>query len=140
MRTKPSATSAYITPASSPPATTSRKKLMGYSEVGIDDFLVASYLVGRAVGDLAAVIEHHNPVGNVHHHAHVVLDEHQRRAEVVVDVEDEAAHVLLFLEVHARHRLVEQHQLRLRGERAPELDALLQAVRQPPDRGPADVL
>src|SRR6185295_9100140 len=43
-------------------------------------------------------------------------------------------------EVHARHRLVEQHQLGLRGERAAELDALLQAVGQPSDRRPADML
>ena len=63
-----------------------------------------------------------------------------RGAEMVVDVEDEAAHVLLFLEVHAGHRLVEQQQLRLGGERAAELDALLQAVGQPPDRRLADVL
>ena len=58
----------------------------------------------------------------------------------VVDVEDEAAHVLLLLDVHAGHRLVEQQQRRLGGERARELDALLQAVGQPPDRRLADVL
>ncbi len=55
-------------------------------------------------------------------------------------VEDEAAHVLLLLEVHAGHRLVEQQQLRLHGERAAELDALLQAVGQLADRRLADVL
>src|SRR5262245_42907001 len=111
MRTKPRATSEYITPASSPPATTSRKKLMSYSEIGVDHFPVRFDLGRHAVGDLAAVVEHHHAVGDVHHHAHVVLDEDDGGAEVVVDVEDEAAHVLLFLEVHAGHRLVEQQNL-----------------------------
>src|SRR5262245_50603129 len=124
MRTKPSATSAYITPASSPPATTSRKKLMGDSQIGVDHLLVLLDLGRHAVGDLAAVVEHHHPVGDVHHHAHVVLDQDEGGAELVVDVKDEAAHVLLFLEVHSRHRLIEQQQLGLRGERAAELDAL----------------
>src|SRR5215831_20951538 len=104
MRTKPKATREYITPASRPPATTSRKKLMSYSEISIDDLLILLDLGRDAVGDLAAVVEHHHAVGDVHHHAHVVLDQDQRGAEVVVDVEDETAHVLLFLEVHSRHR------------------------------------
>src|ERR1043165_8134186 len=108
MRTKPSATSEYITPASSPPASTSRKKLMSDSQIGVDHLLVLLDLGRYAVGDLAAVVEHHHAVGDVHHHAHVVLDQDERGAEVVVDVEDEAAHVLLFLVVHARHRLVEE--------------------------------
>ena len=38
--------------------------------------------VGRAVGDLAAVVEHGDVVGQVHHHADVVLDEDDRRAEL----------------------------------------------------------
>ena len=49
-------------------------------------------------------------------------------------------HVLLLLEVHAGHRLVQQQQLRLHGQRAAELDALLQAVGQLADRHLADVL
>jgi len=43
---------------------------------------------------------------------------------------DEARHVLFSSGVHARHRLVEQQQRRLQGERARELDALLQSVRE----------
>ena len=93
-----------------------------------------------AVGDLAAVVEHHDPVGDVHHHPHVVLDQRDRRAELVVDVEDEAAHVLLLLDIHSRHRLVEQQQLRLHRQRAAELDPLLQPVGQPADRRLADRL
>src|SRR6266850_6208511 len=147
MRTKPSATRAYITPASSPPASTSMKKISSiedpsvrHPEVGVDHLLVAAHLVGRAIGELAAVVEHHHAVGDVHHHAHVVLDQNDGGAIVVVDVEDKAAHVLLFLEVHSGHGLVEQQDRRLGGKRSAQLDALLQAVGQPPDRRLADVL
>src|SRR5712671_6059014 len=56
-----------------------------------------------------------------------------------VGVDDVARHVLLFLQVHAGHRLVEQEQIGLHGERAAELDPLLQAVRQAPDRRLADL-
>src|SRR5262245_37092425 len=100
--TKPSATSEYITPASSPPISTSKKNcmLVRDAEVRVDHALVAAHLIGRAVCDLAAIIEHHHAVRQIHHHAHVVLDQHHRRAHLVIDVEDEAAHVLLLLEVH----------------------------------------
>ena len=57
-----------------------------------------------------------------------------------VRLDDEAAHVLLLLAVHARHRLVEQQQLRLHRQRAAEFDALLQAVGQLADRRLADRL
>ena len=42
------------------------------------------HLGRRAVGDLLAVVEHHDAVGQVHHHAHVVLDQRDRGAERVV--------------------------------------------------------
>ena len=99
-----------------------------------------AHLFRRAVADLLAVIEHDDAVGDVHHHAHVVLDQHDRRAVVVVDVEDEAAHVLLLLDVHAGHRFVEQQDGRLGGQRAAQFDALLQSVGQARHRRLADVL
>ena len=110
------------------------------AEVRVDDGLAAADRGGIAVADLAPVVEHDDAVGNVHHHAHVVLDQHDRRAVLLVDVEDEPAHVLFLLDVHAGHRLVEQQQRRLGGQRARELDALLQAVRQSADGRLADVL
>ena len=83
---------------------------------------------GSAFGDLAAEIEHHQAVRQVHHHAHVVLDHDDRHAQLLVEVDDVAGHVLLLLEVHAGHRLVEQDQLGLQGDGAGKLDALAQAV------------
>src|SRR5664279_2915526 len=106
IRTKPSATSEYSMPAIKPPSTVSRKNpmvqsLMRGAEIGFDHVRVVSDLVRRAVADLLAVIEHHHPVADVHHHAHVVFDQHHGGPELVIHVQDEAAHVLLFLDVHA---------------------------------------
>src|SRR5207248_1347608 len=158
MSTKPSATSEYMSPAATPPMSTSAKKaglpamsangvtrprstsLMRHSEIGVEHRLVLAHLVGRAVGDLAPVVQHDHAVGDVHDHAHVVLDERDRRAELAVDVEDEAAHVLFLLDVHAGHGLVEEQQLRLGGQRARQLHALLQAVGQRAGRHLADGL
>ena len=104
------------------------------AEVGADDVGVALHLVGHAGGDRYAEVDDHHPVGEVHDQAHVVLDHDDRDVELVADVEDVAGGVLGLLEVHAGHRLVEQQQLGLHGQRATELDALLHAVRQQPDR------
>src|SRR5207302_1529837 len=159
MSTKPSATSEYISPAKTPPISTStrnagvpamslngataiayRSSIMGDAQICVEHRLVAPHLGGRAVGDLPAVVQHDHPVGDVHDHAHVVLDERDRRAELLIDVEDEAAHVLLLLDVHPGHRLVEQQEPGLGGQRPGELDALLQAVGQAARRRLADRL
>jgi hypothetical protein len=86
------------------------------------------------------VVEHHDAIRQVHHDTHVVLDQRNRGAELIVHVEDEAGHVLLLFQIHSRHRLVEQQQFRPHGERAAELDALLQAVWQAADRDAPDLL
>src|SRR5262245_12699610 len=147
--TKPRATSEYMRPAKMPPMSTSTKKVgpvtmsrkgptstahrasaMLHSQIGVEDGRVLAHGVGRALGDLAPVVEHRHPVRDVHHHAHVVLDERDGGAELAVDVENEAAHVFLLFDVHARHRLVEQEELGLGGQGPRQLDALLQPVRQ----------
>src|SRR3546814_1493129 len=85
-----------------------RKSLMACpsirdAEISVDHVLIGSHFVRRAVADLLAVVENDHAVCEVHHHAHVVLDQHDRRAVVVVDVEAEAAHVLLLLERSEEH-------------------------------------
>src|SRR5690242_21560182 len=89
-----------------------------YSQVRLDHHRIAPNLVRWAVGNLAAVVQHHDTVGYVHHYAHIMLDQRDGGAEVVVHVEDEAAHVLLLLDVHAGHRLVQEHQIGFSGQRA----------------------
>ena len=56
--------------------------LNGHAEIGVDHGLVGLHLVRRAVGDLDAVIEHDDAIGQIHHHAHVVLDQRDGGAEM----------------------------------------------------------
>src|SRR5574343_1446228 len=140
--TKPRATSEYSMPAIRPPNRVSRKNAIFLfllsvrgAEVSPDHVFVVAHFIGRAVADLLAVVQHHDAVRDVHHHAHVVLDQHDGGAEFVVHVEDEAAHVLLFFQVHAGHRLVQQQHLRLHGQRAPQIHPLLQTIGQLPHGG-----
>src|SRR5690606_34476548 len=139
MSTKPSATSAYSMPDIRPPIIVSTRKPISSSsiagaKVGTYHFGVAADLVGRAVADLLAVVEHHDAIGNVHHHTHVVLDKHDGGAVLVVDIEDEATHVLLFLDVHAGHGVVQQQDAGLHGEGPAQVDALLETIGQTPHR------
>ena len=106
----------------------------------VDDLPVASHFLRLSVGDLVAVVEHDDAIGQIHDDADIVLNQRDRRAEFGVHVENEAAHVLLFFEIHAGHRLVEKQKVRLHGERPSQLDALLQAVGQTADRLSADAL
>src|SRR2546430_17298750 len=111
MATNPTATSEYFTPASKPPVSTSMKNCMDprpssvrHAEIGVDDGLVAPDVLRAAVGDLAAIVEHDQVVGEIHHDADVVLDENHRRAELAVGVHDERAHLLLLLRSHPGQR------------------------------------
>src|SRR6266404_9126637 len=67
-----------------------RSTSLGVTEVRLDDGRVGADLLRRALGDLLAHVEHGHAVGDVHHHAHVVLDEDDGRAPLLVDVQDEA--------------------------------------------------
>src|ERR687893_3326650 len=84
-----------------------------HAEVGVDHILVALDLLRQPVGDADPVVEHHDAVAQIHHYAHVVLDERDRGAEMLAHVEHEAAHILLLLHIHAGHRLVEQEEVGL---------------------------
>jgi hypothetical protein len=86
------------------------------------------------------VIEHEHAIGQIHHHAHIVLDQRDGGAVMRIDVEDEAGHVLLLLQIHPCHRLVEQQQVGFHGESAAELDPLLQTVGELADLNLANVL
>ena len=55
----------------------------------------------------------------------MVLDEEDGQAEVLARFADERGQLVRFLRVHAGGRLIEQEQLRLRGERAGDLEAAL---------------
>src|SRR5206468_7721693 len=114
-----------MTPESNPPIRTSRKNCMGSettfavasrirwhrrrkssltplarAQVCPDDDRVRANVVWRSFGDLLAVIEHDDMIRDVHHHAHVMLDQQDRRTEMLVHIQDEAGHVLLLFHVH----------------------------------------
>src|SRR5229473_1801077 len=153
MRTKPRATREYMSPAATPPKSTSVRKvrlpamsakgatstlrsssIMGDPEIGVDDGGVGAHGIGHALGNLAAVVQDHHAIGDIHHHAHVVLDQRDGGPELVVHVEHEAAHVFLLLDVHPGHGLVEKEELGLGGEGAGQLHPLLEPVGQPARR------
>src|SRR2546428_1814076 len=110
---------------------------LGLAEICLDDARVRPHIVGRALGDLLAHVEHRDTVGDVHDHAHVVLDQDHGDAPLLVDVEDDARHVLFFLVIAPAHRLVEEQDLRVERHRPSQLAALLQAVRPGPRPAPA---
>src|SRR3546814_8817211 len=82
--------------------------LVAGAEIGLNDVWVLADFVGHAVADLLAVIQNHDTIGNIHDHAHVVLDKDDGGVIFVVHIQYEAAHVLLFFDDHAGHGLVQQ--------------------------------
>src|SRR5262245_45447560 len=119
---------------------TGRSSSLGLAEVGLDDERVGAHLVRGALGDLLAHVEHRDAIGDVHHHAHVVLDQDDRGPPLLVHVEDEPRHVLLLLLVHPAHWLVQQEDLGIEGQGPAQLDALAQAVGERARRPAAQVL
>ena len=77
----------------------------------------------RALGDRLAIGEHHDAVGELHHRAHHVLDEHDGRA-LVADGADQAQRPVHLRRRQAGEHLVEEQQLRPRRQRARELEEL----------------
>ena len=124
-----------------------------FAQVGGNNLGVVLDFFRRALGDLLAEVQHHNPVGDVHHHPHVVLHQddtahavpQHRRIRVgdalaFEDIDDKAGDVLFFFQVHAGHRLIQQQDFRFQRQSPPQLHALAHAVGQRADRVLADRL
>src|SRR2546426_7472125 len=74
-------------------------RVVGSATAGIpqgcfDDERIGPHVVGRAFSDLLAPVEHRDAGGDVHDHAHVVLDQDHSEAPLLLDVGDEARPVL----------------------------------------------
>ena len=99
------------------------------AKVGLDDPGIAPDRLRRPLRDLLAVIEHHDALGDVHHHVHVVLDEHDGLARAV-----ERPDLLLHLVDHRRidggGRLVEQDEVGVGHERGGKGEELALAIGQ----------
>src|SRR5450759_1222705 len=104
------------------------------SQVGLNDLGVGLDLGWGSGRDRDAEVEGHDRVGDVHDEVHVVLDQDHGELELVFDLEEIPGHVFGFLEVHARDRFVEEEQLGVHGQCPAQLDALLDPVREQPDR------
>ncbi|MCP6768734.1 hypothetical protein NL529_28225, partial [Klebsiella pneumoniae] len=63
---------------------TSRSRI---AETSVPSGLVGLYFIRRAVGDLLTIIEHDDPVREIHHDAHVMLDQRNRGAVVAIHVD-----------------------------------------------------
>ena len=83
-----------------------------------------------ALGDLRAVVEHGDVLGDAHHDLHVVLDQEHGQPFSSRTRRTNVDEVGRLLRVHAGRRLVEEEQLRPQGERARHLEAPLVAVRE----------
>src|SRR5450756_441255 len=93
-----------------------------YAEIGRDHLGIVADFPRRALGDLDAVIHHHDMVGNFHHHRHVVLDQKDRGAVVVADREQQLAQAGALPRVQAGGRLVEAEQSRFGAHRARDFE------------------
>ncbi len=85
-------------------------------------------LFGRPVGDLLAVIEDDDVVGDAHHHAHVVLDEQNGDVVLLADRIEELVEPLALAGVEPGGGLVEAEQERLRAHGPRDLEPPLVAV------------
>lgn len=99
------------------------------AEIGFDDFWVFLHDSRFARGDDLPVIEHVNPVGDVHDDAHVVLDEKDGDA-LGQDFADEIHEFLAFRRVHACGGFIEQQEDGSCGEGPRDFEAALKSVGQ----------
>src|SRR5579875_3172334 len=97
-------------------------RLMGClaSEVGGAHIGVSLDRVGCTFGDLAAVEQDGDAIGEAENHVHVVLDDDD--GETGRDAPQETHGIGSFGRAHARGRLVEQQDLRLRRQGQPDLE------------------
>src|SRR5215213_7927668 len=112
------------------PATTSSSARMLSTEVGFDDLRVAADLLGRALGDDAALGEHQDAGAQRHDEFHVVLDDDERRALRGVDLAQALAQPGEHGGIDAAGRLVEQHETRSGHERHRHVEQLLLPIAQ----------
>src|SRR5512138_366418 len=100
--------------ATSMPLTSSKEVLL--SQVGVHHPLVRRHLFRAALGDLLAVVEHEDPLGDGHDGRHDVLD-HQEGDAAASDALERFEHVGQLRRIQPGHDLVQQQQPGLCGKR-----------------------
>ena len=91
---------------------------------------VAADLVGGAVRDADAEVEHRDLARQAEHHGDVVLDEQERHLLLLDDGAQRGGELGGLVDVEPRRRLVEEHDRRSGGECACHLDAAGEAERE----------
>src|SRR5215510_6308772 len=107
-------------------STRSMGSLVLGAKVGFDDALISLDRLRRAFGDLLPEVQHRDDVRDLHDHRHIVLDQQDRLAEGPHSL-DQFVDLVRLAGIHAGRRLVEQQEIRVRGERARHLQAPLLA-------------
>ena len=80
------------------------------AQVGLDHLGIAHHLGRRAVGDLAALVQHHHALDVAQQRGHGVLDPHHREVELVAQAADAPRHrVDLGFGEAGRHLVEQQH-------------------------------
>src|SRR5581483_1684480 len=121
--------SAWMWPYASSRSCTSSRLGSVLAEVCLDNNWVGLDLGRRALGQLAAEVQHGDALANVHDQAHVVF--YQQDGLPFASQFADQLHVTLDLGlVHARGRLVQQQQRRPGAQRAGDLQAARVAVGQ----------
>src|SRR3972149_2463914 len=124
------------------PLAARRIEVLDLSEVRLNHSRVCLDLLRAPLRDLFAEVQDRDPVGDIHHHAHIVLNQDTRDSPTLrlIDLQYEPGHVLGLLEVQPCHRLIQQNQRGIQGQRPSQLDPLLEPVGQHPDHLIPDVL
>lgn len=97
------------------------------AQIGFDNLGVMSDLVGGALGDDFAIVQHINFVTDSHDDFHIVLDE-ENSDSGVGDAADEVEEVLGFGGVHTCSGFIEQEQGGCGGEGPGNFESTLEAV------------
>ncbi len=103
--------------------------LCRFSEVGLDDLGIALDLLRGPFGDLHSMVKYEDPIGDFHHHLHVVLNQ-KGGDSLLPDLTDQDHERFGLPRIHPGRRLVEKKQARFRRKRARNLKAPLISVRK----------
>ena len=100
------------------------------AEIRRRDVEVAADLVGRPLGERPALVEHVDPVADVHDQRHVVVDQQDARVVVVPHRADDGGELGNLGLGQPGGRLVHEHEERLHRERPGDPEPALVAVRE----------
>ena len=103
---------------------------MHLPQIGLDDPGIVLDLAGCSLGNSYTVVEHFDPLADLHDEFHVVLDEKHGKVVILPELQDELQQILRLGGVHPGGWLIKKKELRARGQRPGDLEAPLFAVGQ----------